>query len=110
MKLYQAISRELGQLARGSEGNLGPLLERLPHGSGFDNGVSLDSESGPEKLVFEFEFHHMDDHGFYTGWTYHRLVVTPSLEWGFTLELSDGVDNFNDYISDLFYEVLDESL
>jgi hypothetical protein len=110
MKLYQAISRELGQLARGYEGNLAPLLERLPHGSGFDNGVSLSSESEPEKLIFDFEFHHMDEYGFYTGWTSHRLVVTPSLEWGFTLELSGGGDDFNDYISDLFYEVLDENL
>ena len=52
----------------------------LPSGSGIDNGVWIDrSNSTPDKLIFEFAFHHMNDAGMYCGWTDHFAIVTPSL-------------------------------
>ena len=60
----------------------------LPHGSGFDTGFTIDdSESNENRLVLEFDFHHMDEHGFYVGWTSHKVIVTPSLVSGFDFEI-----------------------
>jgi len=52
--------------------------ENMPHGSGFDKGTQIDLDaSTSEKLVFDTAFHHMDEHGYYDGWTDHRIVVRP---------------------------------
>ena len=52
--------------------------ERLPSGSGFDSGCALDLDaSRPNKLVIHFGFHHMNDVGYYVGWTHHLLVIRP---------------------------------
>ena len=45
----------------------------MPHGSGFDNGVSLVSLT-PDKVVFEAPYHHMNEHGMYDGWV--TYIVT----------------------------------
>jgi hypothetical protein len=60
----------------------------MPSGSGFDSGTTLDAESTAEKLVFNTSFHHMDQNGFYTTWTEHRVTVRPSLIFGFTIKIS----------------------
>lgn len=53
----------------------------MPSGSGIDHGTRLDFEkSTPTKLVFTFDFHHMDQHGFYCGWSSHSLIVTPDFD------------------------------
>ena len=33
-------------------------------------------------------FHHMNDGGFYDGWTEHSVVVTPSLVYGFDTRIT----------------------
>lgn len=61
----------------------------LPSGGGFDAGTSLDFEkSRPDRLVFSTSFHHMNDHGYYDGWTEHQVIVTPSLAYGFELRIT----------------------
>jgi hypothetical protein len=76
----------------------------LPSGSGFDNGTQLNwDKSTPEKLVFETSFHHMDECGYYDGWTEHSVIVTPSLQFGFNIKVSG--KNRNDiksYIHEIF--------
>src|SRR3990167_5680917 len=58
----------------------------LPHGSGIDSAVTLDfDKSTGEKLIFAFSFHHMNENGFYNGWTSHQITVTPSLQSGIRL-------------------------
>jgi len=80
----------------------------LPSGSGIDNGVQFDFDASTgEKLVFNFSFHHMNENGFYCGWTDYTLTVRPSLELDINLKIS-GRD-FNDvksYLYDIFNDAL----
>lgn len=67
----------------------------LPHGSGIDSDIVFDFyKSNAEKLVFHFSFHHMNENGFYDGWTDHTLTVKPSLQ--FDIDLSISGRNRND--------------
>src|SRR5215210_5555471 len=63
------------------------ILEALPSGSGIDNGVTfIWDKSSPERFVFTFGYHFMNDNGYYDGWEYYRMVVTPSFSGGFDLK------------------------
>ena len=65
------------------------VKEYMPSGSGFDNGTIFDFENSTgEKLVFNTSFHHMNNNGFYDGWTEHKVIVRPSLMHGFTLRIT----------------------
>jgi len=100
IKRYVAIARALGALQRCEENHndewvtkhteaILELCDDAPSGSGFDNGTEIDmgaSTSG--KLVFTTAFYHMDDGGYYDGWTEHVVTVKPSLEHGFELSVS----------------------
>ncbi len=80
----------------------------MPSGSGFDNGTRLDFDmSGPNKLVFQTGFHHMNDAGMYDGWTDHSVVVTPDLANGFVLKIF-GRDRqgIKEYIAEMFHSAL----
>lgn len=51
----------------------------LPSGSGFDMGCTVDlDESDRRKLVISAPFHHMDEHGYYAGWSDTTVTVTPT--------------------------------
>jgi hypothetical protein len=80
----------------------------LPHGSGFDAGSTLDLEaSTPERLVFNTSFHHMNETGFYDGWTEHTVVVTPSLCFDFEVRVTGRDRNdIKDYIAEVFADAL----
>lgn len=59
--------------------NLETIIKNGPSGSGIDCGTKLDFEkSHSEKLVFDVAFHHMDEHGYYDGWTNHKITVKPT--------------------------------
>lgn len=80
----------------------------LPSGSGFDSGTEFNYEESTEDcLVLCTSFHHMDEHGYYDGWTHHVIKVTPSLAYGFNLEI-EGEDrnDIHDYISDVLHNSL----
>lgn len=81
------------------------VKEHLQSGGGFDAGTSLDWEkSTKEKLVFNTGFHHLDQNGTYTQWTYHSITVRPSFFGGIALTISG--KNHNDikpYIHDVFH-------
>jgi hypothetical protein len=80
----------------------------LPSGSGFDSGTRIDwSRSRPERIVFATAFHHMDENGFYDGWTEHSVTVRPSLAHVFTVTVSGKDRNgIRDYIADAFRDAL----
>lgn len=81
--------------------------QHLPSGSGFDNGSKFDLDaSHAGKLVFHTEFHHMNDGGFYDGWTSHTVTVTPSFT-GINMRISGR--NRND-IKEAIYEAFDSAL
>ena len=84
----------------------------MPSGSGFDCGTKIDlDKSTPEKLVFYTDFHHMNEVGYYDGWTEHRITVRPSLAFGFTLTISGKNRNeIKDYIHQVFDCALDEEV
>lgn len=80
----------------------------MPSGSGIDSGTSFNFDrSNGERLVLFCEFHHMNEVGYYDGWTQHTVTVRPSLIHGFTLAI--GGRNRNDikeYLSQTFRDAL----
>lgn len=85
------------------------LLENeMPSGSGFDGGTLLDFDaSHADKLVFTTSFHHMNEVGYYDGWTEHTVTVTPSLLHGINLRISGRNRNdIKEYIHSEFHESL----
>lgn len=82
----------------------------MPSGSGFDSGTSFDfDKSSPDKMVFNTYFHHMNDVGYYDGWTEHSVIVTPAFH-GFHLRVTGKNKNdIKDYIGDVFYNALSEA-
>lgn len=92
---------------RHEERILSLVKEYLPSGSGFDCGTKLDIEaSHGEKLVFTTSFHHMNEGGYYDGWTEHRIVCTPSFS-GVNLRISGRNRNeIKDYMHEVFYQAL----
>ena len=80
------------------------VKNELPSGSGFDAGTKIDLErSKPNKLVFAVDFHHMDENGFYDGWTAHEVIITPSLAFGFEIRVTGRDRNdIKDYIAEVF--------
>ena len=124
MKLYQELaSRIQARLNCAESGNVEwfekheARIEELvknymPSGSGFDCGTKIDlDKSTPEKLVFYTDFHHMNEAGYYDGWTEHRITVRPSLQHYFTLTISGRNRNeIKDYIHQAFDCALDEEV
>ena len=88
------------------------INETAPNGSGIDCGTEINfEESNPEKLVFNFSFHHMSEHGHYTHWTEHKLTVFGSL--AFEVELRIVTTNKGRIDNDLknyFYETFEQWL
>jgi hypothetical protein len=84
------------------------VAEHMPSGSGFDNGTQLDLIlSHVDKLVFKVSFHHMNEVGYYDGWTHHTVTVTPSFIGGFNLRVSGrNLNDIKGYIGDTFAESL----
>jgi hypothetical protein len=80
----------------------------MPRGSGFDSGTKIDLDrSHASKLVFETAFHHMDENGFYDGWTEHTVTVTPAFVGDFDIRISG--QNRND-IKEMMYQDFEYSL
>lgn len=71
---------------------LAQLVNMLPSGSGIDNGTELVSASAT-KIVLSAGFHHMNDGGFYDGWTEHRITIRPTFD---SLDISISGRNRND--------------
>jgi hypothetical protein len=84
------------------------VRNHFPHGSGFDSGVTFEyAQSKPDRLVFTTAFHHMDENGFYDGWSNHQIIVTPSLAFGFNVRITGRDRNqIKDYIADVFGDAL----
>lgn len=80
------------------------MRSTAPSGSGFDSGTSLNFErSNASRLVFTTAFHHMNEDGYYDGWTEHTVTAHADLASGFTLSISGRDRNeIKDYIADTF--------
>ena len=84
------------------------VKEYLPSGSGIDCGtIFLAGDSTPEKLVFQVDFHHMDEAGGYAGWTQHKVTVRASLAHGIEISISGPDRNqIKEYLGDLYHAAL----
>lgn len=112
-----ALARAVGARLRcldiaSHEEAIDAMLEDFPHGSGFDKGTTLDLDlSTGEKLVFTTAFHHMNDGGFYDGWTSHCVIVTPSLKVGFRLRITGRDRNgIKEHIAEAFNACLEREV
>lgn len=67
------------------------LEDLLPRGSGVDSGthIIVDASRDPmSEVKFTMDFHHMDEHGSYDGWTEHVVTVRPTFHSDHGLSLS----------------------
>ncbi len=82
----------------------------MPSGSGIDCGTKLDIDASlrqPDRMVFTFSYHHMNEAGMYDGWTEHKLVVSPSLQFGFSMKITGRDRNdVKEYLHDVFHGAL----
>lgn len=82
------------------------LIDELPSGSGFDSGTKLIS-ADYKKIVLQTAFHHMNDNGFYCGWTYHTIVIRPSFLFDIEITISGANrSDIKDYIHECVYSLM----
>ncbi len=84
------IATNNGQWRDNHESTIFTLCKNfMPSGSGVDCGtkIDLDASTG-ERLVFDMEYHHMNENGMYDGWTTHRIIVKPSLSFGLDIRIT----------------------
>lgn len=83
------------------------LARLLPSGSGFDRGTQIDKDNSRQsRIVLETAFHHMDDNGYYCGWTNHLVIITPCFE-GFDVRVTGrNYRQIKDFIADTFHTAL----
>ena len=122
-KLYQAIASAVYARSRCAQTGytdwekkhedyvIGLVSDYMPRGLGFDVGTQLNwSRSSDKKLVFDTEYHHMNDNGMYDGWTEHTVIVKPSFD-GIDLRITGrDRDGFKDYAANVFYEALNQDV
>jgi hypothetical protein len=103
-----ASSKHWRDMAEHHRDSIQALMKaHAPSGSGFDSGTKLDMDkSTVDKLVFNADFHHMDDNGFYCGWTEHQVIITASLISDYSIRVT-GRDKrqIKDFISDTFHHL-----
>lgn len=122
-KLYSLIARRLIAMNNCAEKNDQEWLRRhrevieevtksfMPSGSGVDIGTKFDSQSRPDRLVFNAPYHHMNQDGMYDGWTRHQIIVTPSLAFGFDLRITGRNRNdIKDYYSQIYHAALEKTI
>jgi hypothetical protein len=90
------------------------LLGVMPSGGGIDSGVRLDHDKTTgEKLVFSSSYHLMDESGYYVRWIDFQVIVTPSLQFGFNVNVRGNFGRDQDtknYLIELFDEHLRQEI
>lgn len=118
MKLYQRIAGCL-PLSDTDEERCAKQIEiieeltsRFDTGSGFDGKAELIlDESHKNKLVFIIPYHHMDEAGYYDGWSKLKVVVTPDLAFGTSIKITGIMRKYRERgDGDYFIECIDNIL
>ena len=88
------------------------VKNHMPSGAGIDRGtVFIFEESTENRLVFQMDFHHMDDNGFYDGWTEHTVTVRASLAFELDIKISgEDRDNVKEMLHEIAYSALTEKV
>ncbi len=86
------------------------LQDELPHGSGIDSGTKIDVDKcKSDRIVLTTSYHHMDENGFYSGWTDHIIRVYPSFD-GIRMTISGPDRNqIKEYLHECYYWCLRET-
>ena len=79
----------------------------LPSGSGIDNGTRIDLDRSTEnKIVLYTSYHHMNEGGYYEGWSEHRITIKPGFN-GIDIFISGRNKNdIKEYLHDVYYTAL----
>lgn len=97
MKVYQKIARTLKAMESCNETwqarheqTIEDIEDKyLPSVAGFDAGCNIDlDKSRPDRIVINCPYHCMNDAGYYDGWIYPAIIVTPSLAFEFNIKLN----------------------
>jgi hypothetical protein len=88
------------------------IMKSAPSGSGIDHGTKISYEASRNgRMVFDFSFHHMNEGGYYDGWTEHTLVVQPSLEYDIDIVIKGRDRNqIKEYLYDVYGYWLEEEI
>ena len=94
------------------ESRIDKLEKELPSGSGIDCGCKIDREkSGNKKVIITFDYHFMNDDGYYDGWGSFKLIVTPNLsEYPDMRIMGKDRNQIKDYLYDTFSDVLFDTM
>lgn len=105
ISVYKALARALARPEGDARDELiAQIMETAPSGSGIDSGTKLEEGSRPDRIVFEFGYHHMNEVGYYDGWTDHRAKVYPDPGYDFRLEITGRDRNqIKDYLHQTFH-------
>ena len=120
---YAAIAEHLGCIARCQEAGreewlrhweaqLEKIMNDGPSGSGLDHGtILIREECRKNRLVFRVDYHHMNEVGYYDGWTEHEVIVTPDFAAGVKLRVTGRNRNeIKDYITTTMHDWLLEQI
>jgi hypothetical protein len=128
MKNYQFLAQECKNLkSNNNKIQKGEFQERLltamksfPHGSGFDGESSVNTDlSTHDKIVIGFDFHPMNEDGYYEEWLRLRLIVSSTLlQYAFDIKLQQRTttrwitrkDGLADYLLDTINFWLEEEV
>ena len=123
MELYKKIANVTGWTPLTNEfkikkmDELDELSNLLPSGSGIDSGCTIDEEkSTKNKIVIHSSFHHMDENGFYCGWSEFTVTAIPDFMNYFNLKIVGNnaiypaFSDIKDYLYELFRESLNENI
>ena len=123
MKLYKEIANVTGWVPLTDEfkikkmDSLSRLSSLLPSGSGIDSGCTIDEEkSTGNKIVIHSAFLHMNENGFYCGWSKFDIIVTPALFRDFNLKIVGrkaiypAFSYTKEYLYDVFYNALNDNI
>jgi len=118
-KVYQILARTLQSLRNCTNedwiekySNKIKLIENnLPSGSGINSGCKiLVDNCNDSKIVIQCDFHHMDDNGYYCGWTEHKCIITPDFN-DFNMKITGNNKNMiKDYLFDTIYQDLNKEV
>ncbi len=82
----------------------------LPSGSGIDNGTVI-VEIDDDRIVLLCDFHHMNEHGMYDGWTEHKITARCGFYLGITVSVSGRDRNeIKDYLAETYQYALSRTV
>jgi len=96
---------------------LADLCQRfLPHGSGIDmtypdslHGLYIEKTSSV-RIVIALAYHHMNEHGYYDGWTDHTIIATPRFDGIDVRVTGSNRNDIKDYLGELYHMALNQKI